>query len=134
MAGVRHSGLSNVTSSDTTTTDDLAVTDDLTVTGKATVGETLTVTGTFKAVSTATISGALVANGKCALGNAVSDSIGLYGVAKVSQRRSASQAALTTLTGGKTTTNVAAKLNALIIYDMRVRSDLIALGVIKGAA
>lgn len=116
------SGLSTIASADITTSDDLVVTDDLTVTGKQTVGETLTVTGAFAVL------------GSAALGNAVGDSIGLYGVAKVSQRRSASQAAVTALTGSKTTTNVAAKLNALIAYDMRVRSDLIALGVIKGAS
>lgn len=103
MAGVRHSGLSNVTSSDTTVSDDLTVTD------------------------------ALVVNGKVALGNAITDSIGVYGATKVSQPRGASQAAVTTLTGSKTTTNVAAKLNALIKHSMKVRTDLIALGWIKGA-
>jgi hypothetical protein len=104
MAGVRHSGLSNVTASDTTVSDDLAVTD------------------------------AFSSGGRTMLGNAIGDSVGLYGVGPVSQRRSASQAAITTLTGAKTTTNVAAKLNLLVKYDMRVRSDLIALGAIKGAS
>lgn len=99
-----HSGLANVRSADTTITDDITVTDVLTV------------------------------NGNAKMGSAVSDSVGFYGVGPVSQRRSASQAAITTLTGSKTTTNVAAKLNLLIKYDMRVRSDLVALGVIKGAS
>jgi hypothetical protein len=99
-----HSGLANVRSADTTITDDIVVTDALTV------------------------------NGSSELGSAVSDSVGFYGVGPVSQRRSASQAAITTLTGSKTTTNVAAKLNALIKYDMRVRADLVAIGLIKGAS
>lgn len=90
--------------------DDLAVTGDVTVTGNTTL------------------------NGKVQVGNAVTDSVGFYSTAKVSQPRGASQAAVTTLTGGKTTTNVAARLNTLIKYDMKVRTDLIALGLIKGAA
>jgi hypothetical protein len=110
------------TSDDMTVTDDLAVGDDMAVTGKATVGETLTVTGAVN----------FLANVEC--GNAVSDSVGFYGVGPVSQRRSASQAAVTTLTGTASTTNLAAKLNALIVYCMRVRSDLIAIGAIKGGA
>jgi hypothetical protein len=99
-----HSGLANVRSADTTITDDLVITDRLTV------------------------------NGSGVVGNAVSDSVGFYGVGPVSQRRSASQAAITTLTGSKTTTNVAAKLNALIKHSMRVRADLVAIGMIKGAS
>lgn len=75
----------------------------------------------------------LTVNGKAVLGDAVSDSVGFYGN-KVSQRRSASQTIITTLTGGKTTTNVAAKLNLLIKYNMRTRLDMVAMGIIKGAA
>lgn len=97
-------GLEAIQASDTTLTDDLTVTD------------------------------ALVVQGKTALGNAVTDSIGLYGVSKVSQPRGGSQAALTTLTGAKTTTNTAAKLNALILRWGKMRTDLIALGAIKGSA
>lgn len=97
-------GLESIQASDTTLTDDLTVTD------------------------------ALVVNGKVALGNAVTDSIGLYGVSKVSQPRGASQAALTTLTGAKTTTNVAAKLNALVLRWGKTRTDLVAIGAIKGAS
>lgn len=99
-----HSGLSNVRSVAQTLTDDLTVTDVLSV------------------------------NGNAKLGNAVSDSVGFYGVGPVSQRRSASQTVVTTLTGSKTTTNVAARLNTLIKYSMRVRTDLMALGLIKGLA
>ncbi len=99
-----HSGLANVKSEDQTITDDLVITDRLTV------------------------------NGTSVHGNAITDSVGFYGVGPVSQRRSASQTVITTLTGSKTTTNVAAKLNLLIKYSMRTRLDLVALGLIKGAA
>lgn len=83
-----------------------------------------------------TVGGNTALSGKVALGNAVADSIGLYGVSKVSQRRSASQAAVTKLTTTTLTSPgaVAAKLNALITYSMRVRADLIALGAIKGSS
>jgi hypothetical protein len=115
MAGVRHSGLSNVTSSDMTQTDDLTVGDDLAVTGDITV------------------TGAAQFNGNTGIGNSIADTFSLYGKTKVSQPRGASQAALTTLTGTKSTTNVAAKLNALILRWGKMRTDLIALGAIKGA-
>jgi hypothetical protein len=61
MAGVRHSGLSNVTASDTTVTDDLAVTD------------------------------AFSASGVVQLGNSVSDGIALYGTTTISQRAGSAQ-------------------------------------------
>lgn len=66
-------------------------------------------------------------------GGATTDHVGFFKATPVVQPTSASQAAITTLTGGKTTTNVAAKLNALIKYCMRVRTDMINLGLIKGS-
>jgi hypothetical protein len=85
-------------------------------------------------IDSLTVTDNLTVGGKGVLDSAVSDSVGFYGVGPVSQRRSASQAAVTTLTGTASTTNLAAKLNALIVYSMRVRSDLIAIGAIKGGA
>ncbi len=80
------------------------------------------------------LSADLTLTGNTALGDAISDLIGMYGIAGTSQRRSASQAAVTTLTGSKTTTNTAARLNALIKMSVRIRDDLVAVGAIKGAA
>ena len=60
-----HSGLANVQSADQTITDDLIVTDALTVNGNATIG------------------------------NAVTDTLGFYGVTAVDQPATASQAAVT---------------------------------------
>jgi hypothetical protein len=99
-------GLGNLRSSDQTVTDDLTVTDVLTV------------------------------NGNCVLGNAITDSVGFYGVGPVAQRASASQTAFTALTATTlaSPTAVANKVNTVITYCLRTRTDLIALGLIKGAA
>lgn len=101
-----HSGLANVQSADQTITDDLIVTDALTVNGNATIG------------------------------NAVTDSVGFYGVGPVAQRASASQTAFTALTATTlaSPTAVANKVNTVITYCLRTRLDLIAVGLIKGAA
>ncbi len=95
------------------------------------------VTGlTAKTASNVTITGNLSVGGKVAAGDAVSDSIGLYGVPKVSQRRSASQAAVSKLTTTTlaSATAVAGKVNGAITLLNRLRADLVAIGAIKGSA
>ena len=84
---------------------------------------------TSETITAPTITGTI----KIGNGGATTDLVGFYGKTPVVQPTSASQAAITTLTGSKTTTNVAAKLNLLIKYCMRNRTDLIALGLIKGS-
>ncbi len=88
------------------------------------------------AASIGQITGPLSVGGKVALGDAVSDSIGFYGVAKVAQRASASQASVSKLTTTTLTspTAVAAKANAVLTLLNRLRADLVAIGWIGGAA
>jgi len=93
------------------------------IAGKETIVTSETLTGpTFKGTQ------------KFGNGGATTDSIGFWGATPATRPAGASQAAVTTITGGKTTTNVAAKLNLLIKYCMKNRTDMIALGLIKGAA
>lgn len=132
-----HTGLTNIKADDTTFADDVTVTGDLTVTA------------------------ATALNGNVTVGNATSDTVGFYGVTAVAQRASASQAAVsaTFATAVATTTLSQAytgmwafasstvaqtwrtKLNqarvdiaALATLVNRMRADLVAVGLIKGAA
>lgn len=71
---------------------------------------------------------------KIGTNGATTDSIAFFAKSPpVGQASGASQAAITTLTGSKTTTNTAAKLNLLIKYCMKSRTDMIAYGLIKGS-
>jgi hypothetical protein len=78
----------------------------------------------------------LSVGGNATLGDAVSDSIGFYGVGPVSQRRSNSQASVAALTSAQLTvlTTVAGKVNSALVLLNRLRADLIAVGAIKGSA
>jgi hypothetical protein len=83
-----------------------------------------------------TVTENLTVGGKGIIGSAVSDSIGLYGVGPVSQRRSNSQASVAALTSAQLTvlTTVAGKVNSALVLLNRLRADLIAVGAIKGSA
>jgi len=103
----------------------------------------------------------LTSTGNTALGNAITDTIGVYGVTPVAQRAATAQAAYTaqTITAIATTVFSAAytgmwafssstvaksyrtQINKLIVDSakqstllLRIRADLVAIGWIKGAA
>lgn len=130
----RISGLTNISSTNQTVNDDLAVTDSLTV------------------------GGATILNGTIALGDAITDTVGFYGTTKVAQRAGAAQAAVTTTVGsavaGTSATAVTpygyaqAQADAIVTNINTLRTDVlalatlsnelraaqVALGTIKGAA
>ena len=82
------------------------------------------------------------------LGQSTSDLISFYGKTPIVQPSSANQAAVATtaVTTASTTTspagyatttqanNIAAQVAALVVFCNQLRTDLVALGIIKGAA
>jgi hypothetical protein len=120
MAGVRISGLSNVTSADTTHTDDLTVTDDVAIGGDLAVTGTLAVTGAATMVN-------VTATGTVLAGNAAADLIGFYDGTGITQRASSNQAS----------TNVATSASfgaTQLAAVQEIMATLTALKLWKGAA
>lgn len=90
-----------------------------------TVGATTPAAGTFTD---------LTATGNVALGNAASDTVAFYGATGQAQPASASQTALAASQTTKTTTQLRTELTAVKTLLARIRKDLKAVGLIKGAA
>ena len=81
--------------------------------------------------------GALTASGNVALGDATTDTIGLYGVAGIAQRSGAAQASVVTTTATQTTPwgyATQAQANGVITLLNELRAWAVALGGIKGSA
>jgi hypothetical protein len=69
------------------------------------------------------------------VGLSATEKIGFYGTTPVVQPASASQAAVTTsVTTTRTTTAVYTDVEALIVLANQLRSELVSLGLISGAA
>lgn len=70
------------------------------------------------------------------LGESTTDPVGFYGTAGISQRASASQAALTltTATSAGVGFSTATAFNAAISQLEEIRATLVALGLMKGSA
>jgi len=73
-----------------------------------------------------------------ALGEATTDKISLYGVTPITQRTSASQAAVATTGAVSTTSNIwgfstSTQANAIVTLVNELRAALVALGAIKGS-
>jgi hypothetical protein len=110
------------------------------------IGGTTPVAGTFTTVTATNVVGALdgvlggvtpaaatvtalTATGNVALGNAITDTIGLYGVTPIAQRAGAAQA--TSLVGTASSADVTTDMKAALI---EVMTTLQVLGLWKGAA
>lgn len=133
----RIAGLATVLSADVTISDDVVITDALTVSGASTL------------------------NGNLVLGNATTDTIGFYGTTPTAQLASASQAVVTPTAVTAIVTTVLSQANtgmwafssstiaqtwrtrinqavvdiaALGVLTNQLRAELVALGLIKGAA
>lgn len=85
----------------------------------ATVGVTTPAAGKFTT---------LTSTGNTALGDAITDTIGLYGVTPITQRAGAAQA--TSLVGTASSADVTTDLKAAII---EIQNTLVALGIFKGS-
>lgn len=123
--------------------DSKAAIDSGTITGatinNCVIGGTTAVAGTFTD---------LTSTGNTALGNAVTDTIGLYGVTPVAQPSGGGQAAVTdasggtaaatngilTLTGTYNSTILANAIATLAAQGNALRSALVSIGAIKGSA
>lgn len=70
----------------------------------------------------------------CQIGIASTDKVGFFGTTPADQPASSSQAAVTALTTTHTTTTIAAVVVALTTLVNQMRTDLVELGLIKGAA
>ena len=89
------------------------------------VGSTTAAAGAF---TTLTASGATTLNGNVAVGNAITDTIGFYGLTAITQRSGAAQA--TSLVGTASSTDVDTALKAAVIEIM---NTLAVLGLWKGS-
>ena len=64
---------------------------------------------------------------------ATTDKVGFFGTTPVVQPTSASQAAAAATTTTKSTTTIAAALDAAVVLANQLRTELVALGLIKGS-
>lgn len=90
---------------------------------------------TIASGTTFTVAGTLDVTGNAKIGSAAGDTVGFYGATAVTQPASASQAAVTaTTTTVATTTALETDLDAVRVLANQLRSELVTLGLIKGAA
>ncbi len=94
------------------------------------------ITTSSGAFTTLTASGATTLNGNVEVGDAITDTVGFYGVTAITQPANAAQAALTLTTAlssgfGFTT---ATAFNAFTAQLENIRASLVLFGLLKGAA
>jgi len=92
---------------------------------------TLSASGAVSLASTLTVSGATALNGNTTIGNANTDTVGFFGATAVAQPAAATQAAVAT---AGSATYSQAEMAAVITLLNKLRTDLVSLGLIKGAA